>query len=258
MGMRTLGAAVLTMVLVGLTANCGSDQNKTSYPRTGGNSGLGRAGSSGGSTSGRAGSGGKGGTSGESGSAGGCTQIKYVDYPCFHDSLRTPKCSQDSPGIRVVGQEVSCQEATGTSCCSGGGCRPTDKRCEEGQACAYPDATPYALDIEAKCLPESQLCGGAQNKACPMGQYCERYGVFFAMGLRTSTACEYADGGGMGVCHPLPSESECAANSRPVCGCDGVTYANDCARKKASAAYASSGECYPGALAESSRDGGSD
>jgi hypothetical protein len=177
----------------------------------------------------------------------------------MYGSLDKPKCSQDSPMIRVVGKDVSCQEATGNSCCGGTVCTPTDERCPEDQACAYPNATPpYGLDREeAKCLPTSQLCGGAQNVACPEGQYCERYGAFYAMSLRTSLPCEYAAGGGMGVCHPLPNESECASDSKPVCGCDGVTYTNECARKKANAGYYGHGEC-PDGLAEGSRDGGND
>jgi hypothetical protein len=44
-----------------------------------------------------------------------------------------------------------------------------------------------------------------------------------------------------GTC--VPTDGECAANAPPVCGCDGMTYFNDCIRRQHGASIASREPC---------------
>jgi hypothetical protein len=55
--------------------------------------------------------------------------------------------------------------------------------------------------------------------------------------------CDYAAQGGVGVCRTNPPESACGGDAAPVCGCDGVTYPNECARIAANAVLFRSGQC---------------
>jgi hypothetical protein len=73
-------------------------------------------------------------------------------------------------------------------------------------------------------------CGGMQQVACPPGFVCDR----------TDPLCTLADAAGQ--CAPVPTS--CAAGT-PVCGCDGTTYASDCARLAAGVTKMRDGACDP-------------
>jgi hypothetical protein len=60
---------------------------------------------------------------------------------------------------------------------------------------------------------------------CPRGTYCEKL------------ACDAP----AGTC--VPFATVCPSNEEPVCGCDGVTYFNDCLRRASGAGMAHPGEC---------------
>ena len=72
-------------------------------------------------------------------------------------------------------------------------------------------------------------CGGAQNSACPRGRYCD-----LEPGKCGDAAAE-------GVCVRL--DEVCDRKYRPVCGCDGRTYGNDCNRVFSGVQKAHDGVC---------------
>ncbi len=88
----------------------------------------------------------------------------------------------------------------------------------------------YDTVIHAVAAPrDGEVCGGIAGVPCPAGQFCK-----YAMG---QCCCDFH-----GVCQATPGA--CITLWDPVCGCDGVTYGNECEADRAGAAIAHFGECH--------------
>lgn len=74
-----------------------------------------------------------------------------------------------------------------------------------------------------------QTCGGILPVICGPGEFCQR-----ATGV-----CLRPDV--QGRCVQVPAR--CPKNSRPVCGCNNQTYANDCERRRAEVNKLHDGRC---------------
>lgn len=91
-------------------------------------------------------------------------------------------------------------------------------------------ASEFYLRLVAEKPPEGQVCGGFIGQACPSGQFCD---------INVPNACGGADLSG--ICRIPPQI--CSMLYAPVCGCDGVTYSNDCMRQAAMIQLDYPGEC---------------
>ncbi len=87
----------------------------------------------------------------------------------------------------------------------------------------------FYLPVVAKSPPEGEVCGGIQGLPCPEGQFCDI----------EANACNGADF--FGICRVPPRV--CLKIYDPVCGCDGVTYGNDCERQAAGIQLDHPGAC---------------
>lgn len=105
---------------------------------------------------------------------------------------------------------------------------------DDAGVCAPPAPAPRFLDCQQDFGIDFEPplpCGGIAGQQCASNETCN---------LRDAT-CSIIDLAG--VCVPRPPGDVCITLFDPVCGCDGVTYSNDCERIKAGATLAHPGAC---------------
>jgi hypothetical protein len=76
-------------------------------------------------------------------------------------------------------------------------------------------------------------CIGVQVVSCAAGELCDYWDSRCAAGYFNPVATS--------VCVPVPAS--CPEGGEPVCGCNGVTYANDCERLRAGVTRQAAGRC---------------
>jgi len=81
----------------------------------------------------------------------------------------------------------------------------------------------------ALAVSQGGSCGGFIGIRCDGGLWCEM----------PARACGLADG--KGTCVRVPDV--CMQQYKPVCGCNGQTYANDCLRRQARVTFKADGRC---------------
>ena len=82
---------------------------------------------------------------------------------------------------------------------------------------------------DASAVGVGQRCGGFIGIKCNKGLWCQR----------PAGQCFFSDA--FGTCAPIPRF--CSLIFKPVCGCDGKTYSNDCARQRAQVQLSHAGKC---------------
>lgn len=137
--------------------------------------------------------------------------------------------------------------------------------CPEDHVCEFPAASCSGADMLGYCLPRPSACPKFYQPVCgcdgqTYGNDCERLRAGVTKDYEGECAvsacapeectkeqfCEKPDGAcdrtdARGTCVDRPGP--CPEDYDPVCGCDGITYGNDCERRAAGVSKDHDGEC---------------
>jgi hypothetical protein len=140
----------------------------------------------------------------------GCPDVWLPVCGCDGETYSN-ECDAAAAGVRVAHQ---------------GACLCEPPICPEGQVARDTDFD----GCPDRCVPiEGETCGTIAGLGCPDGEVCDL----------EPGSCQVADAAGR--CVPKPEV--CPELYAPVCGCDGVTYGNDCERLAAGATKDHDGAC---------------
>lgn len=146
-------------------------------------------------------------------------------------------CHVGAAPIYTTYSPASCEAAGGLPVPSTGVAQTPEKDCESGISLGVIDAASSGWDEGGLCCavatdpnPTTKACGARAGATCSNTEYCA---------YEEGQYCGGADA--EAVCKPRPDG--CIDLYAPVCGCDGVTYANSCVANAAGTGIMSAGKC---------------
>jgi hypothetical protein len=146
-----------------------------------------------------------------------CDQLCSANDSCLPDEFCRKPAGRCSSLGACGARPKQCPDVVDPVCgCDG---RTYSNECDAANA-------GVAIDHRGDCAP---VCGTIAGLTCPEDQFCEF----------PAAMCNVSDLGGQ--CLDVPDA--CPVVVDPVCGCDGITYDNDCERQRAHVPLDQPGPC---------------